>query len=323
MSLQNSSIILPSPVVHDGYTTIAAPSEASFISEFGSLLPVAQFLTSAWGNTAYYNFPPKSNTVSGPIKRVLFIHGIGTPALGMLPLASKLHAENPSAHFVLYDLWGHGLSSTPLVPHVPALFHSQILQLLERLQWPTAHFVGYSFGCPTSVTFFVSHPERVESVAFVAPAGLIRSAEFSPEQQAFVRGGENEDGAREFILKFLGAAPLVVPEDWRESFKHGTVVGAALWAWEMKSHQGHITSVISMFTYGGVLDHHEAFKKASEMGLKPLAVLGGDDDVCTIQDLKDVGFDNVIVVPAVGHELVRQSVPEVAASIDTFWKGLN
>lgn len=179
MSSSHPNLVLPRPGADLAPSTapIAGPSETSFTSTFGNLLPPAQYLTTKNGKAAYYSIPPSSspepNTKSP--ERVLFIHGVQTPALGMLPLARKLQASFPSAHLVLMDLWGHGLSDTPVVAHEAGLFHGLIDALLDHLQWPSAHLVGFSFGGSLTVGYAASRAERVQSYALVAPAGLIKS----------------------------------------------------------------------------------------------------------------------------------------------------
>lgn len=313
---------LPQPALHHGRNSIAAPSEASFTSEFGTLLPPAQFLPSAWGTTAFYDFPPKIESERrSPIQRVLFVHGVCTPALGMLPLASELHAKYEGAHFVLYDLWGHGLSSTPIAPHTRGLFHAQIMQLLLHLQWPSVHLVGFSFGGSTVVTFAAYHPECVESIALVAPVGLKRLDDLSAEEQR-VLFGKDEDAAQDFVFEALGGPPVDLPTGWRETVKQGGIVAPALWAWEVKEHQGHVASMVSLYRDGGVRDQHEQFKMVSKRGVKTIVVLGELDDVCTTEVLKDVGFEDVVLVVGAGHEVVRSNAADVAGMIAAFWRSL-
>jgi pimeloyl-ACP methyl ester carboxylesterase len=105
------------------------------------------------------------------------IHGVCTPALGLLPLACTLLAAHPNTYLVLYDLWGHSLSDTPAVPHTPALFYAQLLALFVHLGWADSpvNVVGYSFGGAIAAGFAARYPETVKSFVLVAPAGLMRA----------------------------------------------------------------------------------------------------------------------------------------------------
>ncbi|BDD61456.1 hypothetical protein MPDQ_001148 [Monascus purpureus] len=325
--MRNPSIVLPRPGTaesSDALRPIRAPSEAAFVATFGQLLPPASYLQTPNGRAAYYKLSPSSPTPTDearPISRVLFVHGVQTPALGLQPLASALSSRFPYAQLVLVDLWGHGLTDTPFVAHRPAIFHELLEALMEQLGWEDAHFVGYSFGGSTTATFAAAYPERVASMVLVAPAGLLRATQFDELQRSYLRGGEgSEESAQAWIFEFLEGGQLTVPLDWKERVGQGEVVAEAVRDWQVREHEGHTASVVGIFRDGGVLDRHAEFAEAAKKNIKSLSILGELDDVCTAQDLYSVGMQNVAVVPQVGHGLVRQRVPEVARLIEDFWK---
>jgi pimeloyl-ACP methyl ester carboxylesterase len=326
--MSTNSIVLPRPGTASSdvaQSSIQAPTEEAFVATFGSLLPQASYLHTPNGKAAYYELQPSSTLKehTGPVSRVLFVHGVQTPAIGLQPLASALSLRFPVAHCVLVDLWGHGLTDTPVAPHEPALFHDLLVTLMDQLGWNNAHLVGYSFGGSTTATFTAAYPERVASMVLVAPAGLLRSANFTELERSYLRGGEGlEEQARAWILEFLEGGKLVVPSDWKERFLQGEVVAEAVRDWQMKVHEGHRASVVGIFRDGGVLDKHAGFAEAAKKGVESLCILGELDDLCTAQDLYDIGMHNVATVPQVGHGVVRQKVPEVARLIEDFWKKL-
>ncbi|KAK4539356.1 hypothetical protein LTR36_011013 [Oleoguttula mirabilis] len=318
MTSSPDSLVLPRPFAGHcpARNPIAAPTEAAFTSTFGALLPPANFLTTDNGRVAYYSLPPTISGSNTPTPdRVLFLHGVQTPALGMLPLAGNLHASFPSSHFVLVDIYGHGLSDTPFVPHTPELFHSLIDTLLNHLGWPSAHLVGFSFGGATTIGYVASRPSRVQSFALVAPAGLYRSSQFNAE----LLRGDDEAAAHNYVLELLEGGQLVVPADWKQRVAAGEVVAEALRNWQMRKHPGHAASVVAIFRDGGAMDKHAEFAKAAKTGIPSIVVLGELDDICTERDLNDLGFSNVAVVPQAGHGVVREKMPEVAALIEAFW----
>lgn len=326
MATESTQLVLPRPGAARGtpIAPIPGPTEATFTDTFGKLLPPAQFFTTSHGKAAYYELPPTSNTPSKSPGHVLFLHGVQTPALGMLPLASALHAAFPQAHCVLLDWWGHGLSSTPVEPHEDALFHGQVDALLDHLGWPSAHFVSYSFGSAATISYVAKRgPERVKSMVLVAPAGLLRSAAWTEVQRSYIRGGSGvEDEARRWILEFLEGGDLVVPVDWKERVARGEVVAEAIREWQMRLHLGHTASVVGVFRDAGVFDRHADFAKAAGSGLEALFVLGELDDLSSEGGLQQVGFHNVKVVPEAGHGVVRDKAAEVAGFIGEFWKQL-
>lgn len=313
---------------------IRAPTEEAFTSTFGALLPPATYLHTPHGTAAYYSIPPSANdtttssTTPSPPKKVLLIHGVQTPALGLHPLAHALHASFPHAHLALPDLWGHGLSDTPVAAHAPALFHALLDAVLEDLGWGEGEgvdLVGYSFGGALTVGYVAARPGRVRSYVVVAPAGLMRAEGFGEVGRGFLRGGgdEEEEAAGRWVVGVLeGEGGLCVPADWRERVGRGEVVAEAVREWQVREHRGHAASVVGVFRDGGVMDGDAEFVRAVGTGVPALAVLGGLDGLCSEGELRGLGFGNVRVLEGVGHGVVRERVPEVAALIGEFWRGL-
>lgn len=323
--MSNSLIVLPRPgtTLPDTRPAIRAPSEADFTAVFGKVLPAASYLPTKNGRVAFYELLPSS--LSPPddvtaISRVLLVHGVQTPAIGLQPLASALSARFPHAKCVLADLWGHGLTDTPFVAHDAALFHELLESLFLHLGWENAHFVGYSFGASVTASFAAARPERVASMVLVAPAGFIRKELFNEQEKSYLRGGEGlEERAKEWILELLEGGQLVVPQDWKETVGRGEVVAEAVRDWEMKNHEGHAASVVAIFRDGGALDNSSEFAKAIKKGIKYLFILGELDDVCSPQDLSDIGVQDFVIISQVGHAVVRERASEVAQLIADFW----
>jgi pimeloyl-ACP methyl ester carboxylesterase len=325
MSSSAEELILPRP--GQSYDTakppIPGPTESAFTKTFGTLLPPAQYLQTIDGKAAYYELPPSAPaTGSTTLDRVLLIHGVQTPALGLLPLARALQKAFPQTHFVLFDHWGHGLSDTPFRPHDQHLFHGLIEALLEQLKWPTVHLIGYSFGGALSPKYITSHPGRVKSFTLIAPAGLMWRSSLDAEEQGYMRGGGDEIAAGKWVHRWLGGDEAVVPEDWEERVARGEVVATAIKRWQLREHAGHWASVVGILRDGGVFDNHDAFAEAARTGIPCFALLGETDDIVDVQTLRDVGITNVEVVSGAGHGVVRENVPEVAAAITAFWKQL-
>lgn len=200
----------------------------------------------------------------------------------------------------------------------PAIFHDLVEGLMGRLGWEDAHFVGYSFGGATTATFAATHPGKVASMVLIAPAGLLRAGDLSELERSYLRGGEGlEEEAQRWVFKWLGGGP--VPLDWKERVQRGEVVREAIQEWQITEHKGHVASVVGVIRDGGVFDKQAQFAKAARTGIRSLCILGELDPVCSVRDLADVGMLNVSVVPEVGHEVVREKVPEVARLIDGFW----
>ncbi|KAJ4127003.1 hypothetical protein NW768_008624 [Fusarium equiseti] len=314
-----TELVLPRPGANvTKEKPISGPPEADFVTTFGALLPAAKFLETPHGKAAYYEILPSE--IKEPIDRVLFIHGVQTPAIGMLPLVRALEKSFPHAHLVLVDLWGHGLSDTPILPHEPALFHQLIDDLLDHLTWSSAHLVGFSFGGATTASYVAKRQERVKSFTLVAPAGLLSSEAIFPAEHM---RGDDEAAAQKWIFNFLEGGDLIVPSNWEEKVANGEVVAEAVRDWQMRNHPGHVASVVAIFRDGGVMDSHSQFARAGRAGVPNLAVLGEKDDLVTKEQLKECGIENVFVVEGAGHGVVRDKAEEVSRLITEFWSGLD
>ncbi|OSS54835.1 hypothetical protein B5807_00914 [Epicoccum nigrum] len=336
---------------------IPAPNEAAFTSTFGALLPAAQYLQLDQGRAAYYHFPltassssspgtvnPASSTTSNAStandsvpKRILLLHGVQTPALGLFPLITALRARYPGTEFATLDLWGHGLSEVPFAPHCGELFHTLVDGVLGALGWKTSAeeeegrvgIVGFSFGAVVTMGYLSSPlykewvKKGVKGCVLVAPAGLLKKSWFKEEELALLSTAcpaEDEGRAAKFVVSALEGGELVVPEDWRDVVAKGGVEAQAVKRWQLDNHNGHEASVVGIFRDGGVIGNEELFVKMRAAGVRTLVVLGSEDGLTDEKEIKGFGFD-VKVVEGVGHGVPRERPEDVAEFIAGFWRG--
>ena len=292
-------------------SSIPAPSHDSFTARFGDAFPKPQYLTTELGQTAIYHLPAPGQV----LRRVLIIHGLNTPALGLLELAQHIQTLSPWSHLVLYDLWGHGLTSSPGVQHSPEIFQQQIHDVLAHLKWESADIIGFSFGGSTAVRFAVESPGKVNTLTILAPAGLLDRNSCDHEIEEVLSGSARQGQAEERVLEFLEGGELRVPADWKEKMHGGAIVPQALRRFELDEHRGFRASLTSMFRHGGVFGCEDIFVKAHG-----LAVLGEKDDVCSSEQLKELGWKDVRVVKRASHELPRSHVGEVAKIVVDCWE---
>ena len=300
---------LPGPLLINGLHYIPPPSVEAFDAEFSGVLPQGTTIESSWGQTRFYDFSPMADS-SG--RRVLLVHGGGTSAIGLAPLAHLLTATGNNV--VAYDLWGHGNSSTPLEAHTPALFHAQIFELLLHLKWDSAHFVGFSLGGTISATLVALHPHIAESVIFICPAGVTKS----PEALASLTD--------DMILHWV-EGNLQVKEGWKERLKMGIVETEPVQIWENEHHGGHAASLISSFRYGGVFDQRTSYQKIAGGDVKALMILGEKDTVFDAEthkkELLEIGWKGeIMVMEGATHEIIRTHAQQVAHLSESFWNSL-
>lgn len=113
---------------------------------------------------------------SGP--PVLLVHGILSSIYtwrDLLPLLTRQH------EVVALDLPGFGASDQP-ADLSGEVYPTVLLRLMERLAIPRAAIVGHSLGGAAASVLAAQHPERVERLVLIAPAGF----NFAVEQQPWL-----------------------------------------------------------------------------------------------------------------------------------------
>lgn len=349
---------LPTQSLVDGQTSIPPPPAELFDTYFGGFLPERHTITSALGRTTYYILSSSSSPSSGvkrdsstepnpnpsssegakPARRVILMHGASTPSINLVPLAKEiLSLSSGRTEILLYDLWGHGLSSTPVQPMTPALFHAQILHLMNHLSWPRVHLLGFSISGSLACSFAAYHPAAILSLTLVGPAGLLRRDADVSTWEVLVRsggpGGLWAALARQNILNFVdgGVAPKP-PAGWRERVAKGETLYdmEAVQVWQRENHAGHVAALVGMYFDGGVFDEHGAYRTVAQgpVGKKSLVVLGEHDEFFLVERMR-MELDNCgwiggfEVVKDVGHLVVRQKPRETAGLVLSFWDGLD
>jgi len=98
-----------------------------------------------------------------------------------------------------YDLYGRGFSDRPTsVRYDAGLFDRQLLQLIERLELRTqVTLAGVSMGGAISVIFAERHPERVNALILVDPAGF-------PLPLPFMAKLVQLPGLGEYLMRLVG-----------------------------------------------------------------------------------------------------------------------
>jgi pimeloyl-ACP methyl ester carboxylesterase len=94
---------------------------------------------------------------------------------------------------IALDLRGHGKSDKP---HEPAAYGRMmardVLALMDHLNIPKAHLLGYSLGSLIALTIIADHPERILSAAFGGPGWIREDADLS----IYLRTAESLEAGR-------------------------------------------------------------------------------------------------------------------------------
>src|SRR5271170_504030 len=101
---------------------------------------------------------------------LVFIHGL----IGRWThWVEQLTAFAPSHRVIAVDLPGFGDSPLPARGGISVPIYARtVARLMEALELNAAAFVGHSMGGFTSVELAIEHPELVERLVLVSPAGL-------------------------------------------------------------------------------------------------------------------------------------------------------
>jgi pimeloyl-ACP methyl ester carboxylesterase len=102
---------------------------------------------------------------------LVLVHGFSTPAFIWDP-AFTAFAE-AGFQVLRYDLYGRGYSDRPSVRYDRNLFHRQLVELLDALDFPRPMaLAGLSMGGAIAAVFTQRRPEQVKSLLLLDPVGL-------------------------------------------------------------------------------------------------------------------------------------------------------
>jgi pimeloyl-ACP methyl ester carboxylesterase len=220
-------------------------------------------VTLADGSTEY----ELSGPASGPL--VVLLHG-GTVPMWTWDL--QVPALNAAGYRTLrYDMYGKGKSAFPPVHYDRDLFKRQLSGLLEALGLTDPFdLVGFSFGGATAVNFTVSYPQKVKSLALIAPLFCYA------DRNALVRIARNRLVGALFVR-------FVVP-------KMGVARASRLWAGststaryaqlvrEQFQRAGFAPAFLSFMRSNALDDYSPVYRQLGEAGRQALLVWGTDDE---------------------------------------------
>jgi pimeloyl-ACP methyl ester carboxylesterase len=113
--------------------------------------------------------PTAHTEISGSGKTVLLLHGWGSSAELMKPIAGKLSKKH---RCVAVDFPGHGSTPEPPEPWGPEEYVAWTLALMDRLEIESADVIGHSHGGRVAIGLAALHPERVDKLVLAASSGL-------------------------------------------------------------------------------------------------------------------------------------------------------
>ena len=104
---------------------------------------------------------------------VLLLHGTGGHWETFAP---NLAALSEHFHVVAVDMVGNGFSEKPDYDYEIAVYVRQVTAVLDHFGLDRASVVGMSLGAWVTARLALDHPDRVEKIILMSPAGLVATA---------------------------------------------------------------------------------------------------------------------------------------------------
>lgn len=135
---------------------------------------------------------------------VVLVHGFTGRLEGWFD-SGLAHALAERYRVIAFDCRGHGRSDKP---HDPALYGPEmgedIIRLLDHLELPRAHVIGYSMGAHILARLLVTHPERLLSATLGGAPGRLGWTD-EDEARVGVEADELEAGRLSALISRLEA----------------------------------------------------------------------------------------------------------------------
>jgi pimeloyl-ACP methyl ester carboxylesterase len=221
--------------------------------------PADLYLESPLGATRYriYGNPDRPT--------VVLLHGFNGYLESWSPNIAAL--VNEGYRVVAYDLWGRGLSSRPRVDLTLAVFDDQLATLLEHLGTTRAVLMGSSFGCVIAADYALKHPESVDKLVLVGPAGWP-----SDHDTQWIKLPVLGD-----LVFHLAGRQLLRPKV--EAYFRRDPVPWAMDAWDRyAAYPGFTRAALSTLRFSPVTDYTDGWRRLGTLD-KPILFIWGKQDV--------------------------------------------
>jgi pimeloyl-ACP methyl ester carboxylesterase len=145
---------------------------------------------------------------------LLLVHGLGGASTSWQATAERLADR---FRVIAPDLPGFGRSPIPAADYTPGFFVDVLVGLLDRMGVEETHAIGSSMGGQVALELGLDHPERVNRLIAVAPAGVPPADFEGTEALAAYREITEAQtvGGVEAVLAAVEPAEVVGPERGR------------------------------------------------------------------------------------------------------------
>ena len=170
---------------------------------------------------------------------------------------------------VAYDLYGRGLSDRPYTEYDLPFFRSQLDSVIKEVGVKNAHLVGSSFGCVIASDYAIHHPERVDGLVMVGPAGWPPDEGRNPLLDVPILG--------DLVFHYFGDRILrpKVEAYFLNPAKYPDLIDE--WS-RFAGYAGFTRSALSTLRHSPVLDYMAGWEKLGALN-KPTVFIWGKQDV--------------------------------------------
>jgi len=227
---------------------------------------------------------------------VLLLHGFGGDLDTWL---FNLEALGEQSTVVALDLPGHGQSDRTLPGRTLGELGRFVVRFLDAVEIERAHLVGHSLGGAIAAQMVLDRPDRVESLALIASAGLGDEID-----TAYTEGFAAAQSRRELkpLVERLFARPELVTRQLLDAvLKYKRLDGVS----ELLGELGG-----SLFAQGR--QREQPGRRLGETGKRILVVWGADDRIIPAQHARQAPPSATVrIIEGAGHMVQMEKAGEV------------
>ena len=196
---------------------------------------------------------------------VVLVHGFSVPYFIYDPTFEFL--TQAGFRVLRYDLFGRGYSDRPHADYNIDLFLHQLADLLDMLRFTRpVNLIGVSMGGLIASAFTVRHPERVDKLVLIDPAG-VKAVSLSPLLKVL-----RMPFAAEAVFSLIGGEPLI--QSIAKDFFDPKLVKHFITKYRVQMQfKGFVRAILSTMR-NGMLDSFEMCIERWAIGQANLIVLG-------------------------------------------------
>ncbi len=254
-------------------------------------------------------------------KTLVFVHGLSSNADAW---SKNIEALKTTYTCVALDLPGYGKSSKPDVNYTPTYFAEVVFQFIEKLKLQNVVLIGHSMGGQASLKLASQHPETIEKLILVAPAGLEQFSEDSAKMMASFLTAESVKNTSEAqIVKNYALNFYEQPEEVSK------MIADRIRIIEASDFDAHCNAIVK--SVSGML--HDPITNDLQAVSQPTLVIFGDQDMLipnryfnptlTTKTVGEIALDQIKnarleFVENAGHFVQFEKPSEINALIQEF-----